>query len=67
MMIVGYVWARIVAFTIAGHLNKKIDSHELKNEERSRKTILSMKFHGLKESLLGFKREPNESRVVVTF
>ena len=32
-MIFEYVCARIVAFTIAGHFEKKIDARELKNKE----------------------------------
>ena len=34
MMIFGYVCARIVAFTITGHFEKKIDARELKNERK---------------------------------
>ena len=43
---------------------KKNNAHELKNEERGRKMILSTKFHGLKESLLSFKKEPNQAESV---
>lgn len=34
MIICGYVCSRIVVFTIAVHLEKKIDAHYLKNEEK---------------------------------
>ena len=50
MMIFGYVCARIVAFTIAWHFEKKIDAHKLKNEERSRKMNLSTKLLGLRKA-----------------
>ena len=36
-MIIECVCARIVAYTIARHFEKKNDAHELKNEERSHK------------------------------
>ena len=62
-MIFGYICARIVAFTIAG-FEEKIDAHELKNKERSHKTILSMKFHGPRGSLLDFKKQPNHAESV---
>ena len=64
-MIIEYVCAWIVAYTIAGHFEKKNDAHELKNEERSHKMILSTNFRGLKKSLLGFMKYPSQAKLAL--